>query len=478
MRTLLIWLIVFYICMFAWKDWYKALCLVVIFAAINERPDIPKTLLGVPGLSPFNIMIASVGFAWLSAKAKEVKFTYPSSIRFYYLWMFVLIIVPTIRLIVFPGEYLGALEDLERDPVIGMLGLVIDDLINPIKYLVPGMLMLWACNSRERFVWSLGAVMVLNIILALLIIKWMPLSALTEGGGYELEQRAIRVLDREIGYYRSDLAVILAGAAWAMYSIRYTLKSAIFRFIALLGSIASAFAIALTGGRIGMIAFVVTALVLSVFRWWRFLLVVPLLIVVIVAMVPAVSERMLQGIADDDGVTEETDVSSMTSGRAETWPIVIDLISERPIFGWGLRGMVTSGAVLETNFPHAHNAFLGLLLDGGIVLAVPVFIFFLVLIKYGVSLFRDSRNDLFVVAGGVGIAYVVSFMVGSIGGQTFYPMTSAISMWCAIGLMLRVYFERQALCRYAEIHNIDVKDIELWDPCYQEKDSLGGRFNN
>jgi O-antigen ligase len=94
------------------------------------------------------------------------------------------------------------------------------------------------------------------------------------------------------------------------------------------------------------------------------------------------------------------------------------------------------------SFPHPHNAYLEMLLDNGWLGILLVLPFYIVILRHAVSLFRDSRDPVFVSVGGVTCALVVALLVASIGSQTFYPREGSVPMWCSIGLLLRVYVER------------------------------------
>ncbi len=463
MRVLILWLVISYFCVYAWKDWYKALCVLLVFMAITERPDIPKSLLGITGLSPWNILFASIFLAWFAARAKVIdNFILPNNIKFY-LGFYIFIVIFSFSRLISDYSGLNAFELYQGSHLSSFKGLFIDEVINSLKYFIVALLILSGCNSKKRFILGLGAILVLNFLLAIQVIKWMPLGELANG--YALEQRAIRVLDREIGYYRSDLAVILAGASWAIYAARGALTSSLQRGFALFSWLACALAVALTGGRIGLVAWVVTAFVLTIFRWWRFLILVPILLLLVVIYVPSVMERMTQGTG---GEGEEADTSAMTSGRSEMWPLVIESIKEEPWLGYGRLGMKNSGISLYLGeeygmpFPHPHNAYLELLLDNGVILSIPIFLFFLILLGYSLSLFRDSRNQIFIVAGGSCFAYLTAHLVGSIGSQSFYPNEGSISMWCVIALMLRVYYERKNMETYSKLHNIPFDKLEPW----------------
>ena len=56
---------------FSWKDWYRGLCGLILMMAVIEHPDMPKTIFGIPGLNPWNLMFANSMMAWLYQRGKE-----------------------------------------------------------------------------------------------------------------------------------------------------------------------------------------------------------------------------------------------------------------------------------------------------------------------------------------------------------------------------------------------------------------------
>jgi len=94
------------------------------------------------------------------------------------------------------------------------------------------------------------------------------------------------------------------------------------------------------------------------------------------------------------------------------------------------------------SFPHPHNAYLQWIQDNGFIGAIPVFLLYFLLLKYAWSLFRDNSETLYVVTGGFSFALLMAFLITSVGSQTFYPREGAVGMWVAIGILLRVYIER------------------------------------
>jgi exopolysaccharide production protein ExoQ len=86
--------------------------------------------------------------------------------------------------------------------------------------------------------------------------------------------------------------------------------------------------------------------------------------------------------ANEDLIWEFLGKDATLTGRTELWSYVIDNISERPLFGWGLAAFWTPGnpgalqveQVVKWTVANTHNGLLGLLLDVGVV-GTSLFVF-------------------------------------------------------------------------------------------------------
>ena len=175
----------------------------------------------------------------------------------------------------------------------------------------------------------------------------------------------------------------------------------------------------------------------------------PIGIAAVLMLLPAVRQRIMTGF---DGESEsgiiEADDSKITSGRTAIWPYVLEKIGEAPIIGYGRLAMRRTGLTnwlseeLSEDFGHPHNAYLEQLLDNGIVGFLAIIPFFFLSLREAFRLFRDRTDSLVAAVGGASFALILSLLVGSLAGQTFYPREGAVGMWVAIGLMLRVSVQR------------------------------------
>jgi len=427
-RLLALSLVVVALSVYAWRDWYKALCGLILLIAVVEHPDMPKTIFGVQGLNLWNMLLSVVLLAWLSSRRREgLAWDMPKHVAGLILVYLGVVLVGFLRMLAnragLEGETTGFL--------------VSEYLINTVKWVIPGLLLYDGCRSRKRFILGLGALTGVYFLLALQVIRWMPIE--TAFSGDSLSARSLKILANEVGFHRVNLAMMLAGASWAILTTlplarRWTTAMTISG-----AGVATIYALALTAGRTGYMAWAVVGLALGVLRWRRCLVIVPLVAMLGPWAVPGVLDRLGQGFED-----EVTDVYTVTAGRNVAWPLVLDKIAEAPLTGYGRRAMERTGLAVQLrdefdeDFAHPHNAYMEMLLDNGWIGLLLVAPFYLTILGIAVRLLRDQRSSYFVVAGAVTTTLILALLVASVGSQTFYPREGAVPMWCAIGLVLRV----------------------------------------
>lgn len=435
LRVSLLWFFVLGLSVYAWRDWYKALCGLILLMAVLEHPDAPKSVFGVQGLNPWNLLFLSVVLAWFSSRRREaLSWDMPPHITWLLIAYLGVVLVGMARLMANPHD----LDDTTST-------MISEFLINAVKWVIPGLLLFDGCRSRSRLTMGLAGLLGVYVLLGVQVIRWMPGSAILSGS--ELSARSAKLLLNEIGYHRVNLSMMLAGAFWAIWATRALATRRSLALLIVAVSLLVAYAQALTAGRMGYVTWGGVGLVLCLVRWRRYLPLVPLVVMLMTWAIPAVEERMLQGFSKGD-FAGERDEYEITSGRNIAWPYITDKIGESPMFGFGRQAMVTTGLTgrlseeFGEGFPHPHNAYLEWLLDNGYVGLVPIVAFYLVVLAHGLSLFLDSRSPVFIAVGGVVTSLVLALLLASMGSQTFYPREGSVGMWCAIGLALRVWVER------------------------------------
>lgn len=447
-RLTALWLFVAAMAAYSRRDWYVSLCGLILLMAVIEHPDMPKSMLGIQGLNPWNLLLAVVVVAWLAGRRREgLTWDMPRPVAVLLLTYLGVVVIAFARMMV----------DRSHMHEASTAFLISEYLVNSVKWVIPGLLLFDGCRTRRRFFMAVGAVLGVYLLLGLYVIKWMPLELL--GSGDELERRAQKILVNEIGYHRVNLSMMLAAASWAMFASRGLFADWRQRALVVIASGTVVFAQALTGGRMGYVTWAAIGLVLCSIRNRTLLATAPVLVAAVLLAVPAVGERMREGFdpgtsdygGDPYELRDGPDLATVTAGRIRIWPLVQEQIREAPILGHGRLAMRRTGLVtrlaedLDEAFEHPHNAYLELLLDSGLMGAFGVLPFYALVLFWALRLYADSRTPIFVAAGGVCAAFVLALLVAAIGSQTFYPREGAVGMWCAIGLMLRVWVQRRRM---------------------------------
>ena len=459
-RYTLLWLFVFGLMGYAWKDWRKALAVLILMLAVLERRDMPKTIFGIQGLNPFNLTLAGILVAWLADVFRNGwRWDVPRWFTLTLVAYLTVTLVAFYRLIVDPG----ALVD-PRYADFGVIvystgGLISDFLINTFKWVLPGLLLLQGCRTAEHRRWAVVCTAAMYVILALQVVKQIPPHYLLDGEA--LQQRAADILQRRVGYHRVDLATMFAGAAWAMIAARQMFTSTAIRVVLLGCAGMITLGLASTGGRTGYATWCIIGLVFALVRYRSYLLLLPIALVGILTFAPGIAERMTQGFGTEESlpaggdenftVEPERDDYLITSGRSEVWPIVIEKIRENPWFGYGRQAMartdlrVDIAKLLNEFFNHPHNAYLEFTLDNGLIGLAVVVIFFGGVMVSSLWMFARRRTPELSAAGGMTLAMVLSFLIAAVGAQTFYPTEGVTGLWCLMAVGLRAAWDREPL---------------------------------
>jgi O-antigen ligase len=317
-----------------------------------------------------------------------------------------------------------------------------------VKWLIPGILLFDGCRTKPRLYIALFAVASIYLLLSLQVIKWIPVSYAISGES--LGARSHSILRKEIGIHRTDVAVMLAGGAWAIFALKELFDTRGRQFVFLGISMITVFGLALTAGRAGYLAWALIGLFFIFLRWRMYMLLVLFVVLPIITTVPGIYERMMEGINIQEashGGENDIDVIRVTAGRSIVWPLIVEKIKESPWRGFGRLAIIREGITYSLwsqyneEFPHPHNAYLEMLLDNRIIGAIPVISLFLIFLIRSLSLFLKKSCRLFISVGGLSSSLLIAFLIGSFTGQTFYAQETNVGMYCGIGLMLRMYVE-------------------------------------
>ena len=247
----------------------------------------PRGVGGIPGLNPWNLLLINVCIAaYLQISKDKLSFKMPPRFKTLSICYLMFIIISFLREIV---DLDGVREyyDAIGGPPFSVKRAILNHFLNPLKYAVPGLLLVYGCNSAQRLKIAMSCVLIACILIALQIINIMPISSLGASGS-DMQQRAILKIDARLGYFRSDVAIFLAGASWAIFAFQSIYKGRM-TWLFIMGTVCVvAFAIALNGGRSGQGIFLLIGAILAWYKWRKLFLLAPVGLIVLVTFVPTV----------------------------------------------------------------------------------------------------------------------------------------------------------------------------------------------
>ncbi len=439
-RVLAVYILVAGLSIYAWKDWFKSLCGLIVLTAVLEYPDMPRSLAGIPGMNLWNFLFGMVLLAWMTQRrCRGLTWDIPRHVRILVLLYAAVIVVGVFRAVLDRGAYM-------EYPV---SALIMDELITTLKWILPAILLFDGCRTRRQVIMALVCILAMYFLISVQVAKWIPPESALGGGGDFIHAKRMK-LGNEIGYHTTDVSVMLAGACWAMLASLVLIRRKLLRLPVFAAAVVIAYGMALTGGRGGYLAWGATGLSMCLLKWRKYLLFAPVILMLLPIVLPGATTRLLEGFGVTDVTGQRTvDEEAATSGRTLIWPYVVDRIAQSPWIGYGRLAMKRTGLYdqIEAEFPgtgapHPHNVYLETLFDNGILGSVPILSFWIVTVVCSAKLFGSS-NSLYSAIGGLSFALVFSSLFAGVSGQHVYPQEHTFCLWVASFLMLRVHVEEK-----------------------------------
>lgn len=435
MRLLAVYALISGFMLYAWRNWFVSLCVLILFSAVAEHEDMPRSLLEIRGLSPWNGLCAMVFLAWIVDKLRTNRpLGVPKQLK-------VLMPIYLIIMVVAVARGLLDLSSYVRwGPATTAGEYVTENIINSLKYLFPAVILFDACRTRKRVHVATACVLAVGCIGAFMVIKRIPISMLM-GAGDEWKVR--RRVNAVTGLHPNDLALILVLSMWSILGFLRLLKAR-WKVVALGACGLCGTALALCYSRAGFFACIAVGMVLGAVGSKRLLLLILFGIIPVGLYVPGIQGRLMQGFGDPE-FSEEEDAETVTAGRMEfIWPICTEGVGRAPLLGHGRHA---ASRVLVQEFHegygripgHCHNAYLDMLLDAGIVGLVSVLGILAYLFYASIKLLRSRGDPLAKAVGNMGLASLVAYSVMALSGQRFFPTENLFVVFCIQGIALRVY---------------------------------------
>lgn len=445
-RLTVLYILIAVLSCIAFRKWYWSLCGLLFVTVLTQNPSMPTKIGGIQGLNPWNATLLVILIAWFFDRRRDPKRAgvSPQAVM---LVLFYVAMICMIGFIAaqdaggFRGDYAGRMTGKE---------ILIETIINPLKYLVVGLLFYDGALTRKRVKLALFSAVGSGLCYSLLMFKSLRERVFTIN-----YTQARRATDKLIGLFANDLAELTAFTLLAACVLVIIIRPVWLRVAWMSLAAAAVPAFVSLKSRAGFLAFCLGGLTLGMLRYRKLLLGLPIAVLFVVAVDPSVLDRAFQGVGDHSYQTNWDEVSA---GRTTyLWPPAMEQIRKSPIIGHGryaiLRtdcydAMIAAGA---RGVPqHPHSAYLEILLDAGSIGFVICMTCFGALAWTSWTLLRDRKDPLMAALGGVGLAAIVVELTAALTGSSFYPTQSAVPYLCVWGVVLRVAAEKRAHVAAAE----------------------------
>ena len=104
-RLILLALLVAGFSIYAFRDWYKSLCALIVLMAVIEHPDMPNSIFGIQGFNPWNILLFFVIIGWaVSRQQEKLRWDMPANIKLFLFLYFLVMIIGFFHMLVDKGS--------------------------------------------------------------------------------------------------------------------------------------------------------------------------------------------------------------------------------------------------------------------------------------------------------------------------------------------------------------------------------------
>jgi O-antigen ligase len=405
--------------------------LLCLLMPLSQTKVVPRQLLGITGLSPTNVLLVSTAaailVAWFFARMSSRPASLPPLPR----PLVILYLLPITLAALAGAGSVELIPDYFRQ--IGAVAFDSPQAYLRDIYLRPMLIVLFALlvammfrdhrDPRSLLLASLiGGLAICGLIVTVVI--------LLGGNLAQLGSTSSRSFLSGLGMHANEFSLMLNSV---LAVLLFCLRGASGPLRLLLAASAALLTacVLLTfsrGGYLGLI--LVFTLYVAHARNWRQMGFAVLLGAVLLLLVPdAVIERATHGMADRD-------ISSITAGRADAiWPLLLPVIADSPLFGNGLMSLLWSEPARRglLSVAQPHNAYLGLVLDFGLIGALLILSFFAWAWWSMRCAARDSVEP-FYRQFFLGASVTVPLLLAqALSDDRFTPTATQTFMWLCIG---------------------------------------------
>ena len=416
-------------CVAVLADFRIGAVLLMVMLPIESSYLFPRSLGGVTGLNPMNLVLAATLASYL-LRGRNLREFLPKPIAWCYLVPVAVAAVLGTRHI---DDIYPVFWELEIIHFTDALGYVRDVAVKPTLIVVAALLIGQAVAQSKRVENFLVPVIASVWVMSLMLISFVAASGLSLG---ELASTTQRSFLSAVGMHANELGRLYA-VAYALLLFTWgetkdlRLKTVL---LATMGVVTLALLFTFSRG-----AFTGWMIVNVLFLIWKFnAKTLGLAILAAAIAIPYLPGAVIRRVTL--GLVGGTDVSAFSAGRIdEIWAPLLPEILATPLWGNGLDSMMWAHAVwaeLALPVTHPHNAFLQAWLDmGPIGLALLVAFYWTVyrnMLRLGSNAYLSPTMRGFYQGA---VAALLCFAVSGFAGSSLRAVSEFSFLWIAIGMM-------------------------------------------
>jgi O-antigen ligase len=423
---------------FTIRDFRVGVLVMILIMPSSASYLFPRAMFGITGLNPLNLLMIGTFAAYIMAAMPDGSIR-----RLVPLWILPVYVLPIVLAGLNGMGNVGLVPQVfyltESVDFRNWVGYLRDDVMKPLL-IVMYSLLVGAAYSRSREPHKFLTPAIISIwVMALMAIGYFLNSGLKFG---QLASEYARAFFSPLGMHANDLGRLYATAFGILLftwdtTRRPLLKTALFFSIGI-----TCIALLLTFSRAAIISLVIIGgiYLLSRRNIKTFFLAALVIPGALILMPGAIWYRLGMGV--------EGGAAEMSAGRVEDiWAPLLPQLIDKPFFGHGLQSVLWApamrmGEMFEVT--HPHSAYLGALMDFGIVGALLLLGFWFTIWKGFRKLAKDQdlephQRGFFEGAA----AALVAFMAAGFVGSSLTPVPEQSFLWLAIGMMFGVNAKRQ-----------------------------------
>ena len=425
------------VCVFTVRDFRVGVLVMIFIMPISSSYIFPRAMFGVTGANPLNLLMVGtfVSYLLLSMPDGSIR-------RFMPLWIIPCYLLPLVlaalngmgNVGLIPGDF----YQTNSIDFTNAFGYIRDDLVKPLITVMYA-LMVGAAYSRSRDPAKfLTPALISMWIMSLLAIGFFINSGLKFG---QLASEYARAFFSPLGMHANDLGRLYATAFGILLFTWDTTRRPVLKTMLFLTMGIVCISLVLTFSRAAIISLVLIGGIYVVSRRnMKTLAMVLFAVPAVILFAPGAIWYRLEMGADEGA-------AGMSAGRVtDIWQPLLPQLIDKPFFGHGIQSVLWAPAMrLGDMFEvtHPHSAYLGALIDFGIVGAILLVAFWFTIWKGFRKLAKDAslephQRGFFEGAA----ASLVAFLVAGFVGSSLTPVPEQAFLWLAVGMMFGVNAKR------------------------------------